>query len=133
MEFFKQEPWLKSGPLPPLRHQPNFRQRILVVDDDPLIRRLNSEVLIYSGYQVNAADDGAAARRPAEPSGHSSPPGCSRFAITLSLVNNSAWTDAAGTLPSRSPMLPRNNRILHVDGDLFFAICEIALDSSNEN
>ena len=42
----------------PLQCRPNLRQRILVVDDDPLIRRLNSEVLIYSGYQVDAADDG---------------------------------------------------------------------------
>jgi DNA-binding response OmpR family regulator len=32
-----------------------------VVEDDPLIRRLNSEVLTYSGYQVDAAEDGAAA------------------------------------------------------------------------
>ena len=45
----------------PLQRQPNLRQRILVVDDDPLIRRLNSEVLVYSGYQVDAADDGASA------------------------------------------------------------------------
>jgi DNA-binding response OmpR family regulator len=45
----------------PLQRQPDLRQRILVVDDDPLIRRLNSEVLIYSGYQVDAAEDGAAA------------------------------------------------------------------------
>jgi two-component system, OmpR family, response regulator len=45
----------------PLQRQPGLRQRILVVDDDPLIRQLNSEVLIYSGYQVDAADDGAAA------------------------------------------------------------------------
>jgi DNA-binding response OmpR family regulator len=45
----------------PLQRQPNLRQRILVVEDDPLIRRLNSEVLIYSGYQVDAADDGAIA------------------------------------------------------------------------
>ena len=29
-------------------------------------------------------------------------------------------------------MLPRNNRILHVDGDSFFASCEIALDSKLE-
>jgi DNA-binding response OmpR family regulator len=45
----------------PPQRQPGLRQRILVVDDDPLIRQLNSEVLIYSGYQVDAADDGAAA------------------------------------------------------------------------
>jgi two-component system chemotaxis response regulator CheY len=45
----------------PVRRQPDLHQRILVVDDDPLTRRLNSEVLLYSGYQVDAADDGAAA------------------------------------------------------------------------
>ena len=45
----------------PLQREPNLPQRILVVDGDPLIRQLHSEVLIYSGYQVDAADDGAAA------------------------------------------------------------------------
>lgn len=44
-----------------IQHQPNRRQRILVVDDDPDIRRLNTEVLIGSGYHVDAAEDGAAA------------------------------------------------------------------------
>ena len=44
-----------------LKLQSNPRQHILVVDDDPLIRRLNTEVLTYSGYQVDAAEDGAAA------------------------------------------------------------------------
>jgi DNA-binding response OmpR family regulator len=39
----------------------NSRQRILVVDDDPLIRRINAEVLVYSGYQVDTADNGQAA------------------------------------------------------------------------
>ena len=39
----------------PLQREPALPYRILVVDDDPLIRRLNSEVLIYSGYQVDAA------------------------------------------------------------------------------
>ena len=37
------------------------RQRILVVDDEQLIRQLNSEILIYSGYEVVTAEDGAAA------------------------------------------------------------------------
>jgi DNA-binding response OmpR family regulator len=41
--------------------QPNPRQRILVVEDDKFIRRLNSEVLTYSGYQVDTAEDGAVA------------------------------------------------------------------------
>ena len=49
------EPRSPKAPSPP-----NARQRILVVDDEPLIRRLNSEVLIYSGYHVDAAADGAA-------------------------------------------------------------------------
>jgi two-component system chemotaxis response regulator CheY len=37
----------------------NPRQRILVVDDDLLVRRFHSEMLIYSGYQVDTAKDGA--------------------------------------------------------------------------
>jgi DNA-binding NtrC family response regulator len=45
----------------PLERQPNIRQHILVVDGDPLIRRLNREVLIYSGYQVDAVEDEASA------------------------------------------------------------------------
>jgi DNA-binding response OmpR family regulator len=45
----------------PLQCQPHLRQRILVVDDDPLIRQLHSEVLTYSAYQVDTAADGAAA------------------------------------------------------------------------
>jgi CheY-like chemotaxis protein len=40
---------------------PNPRQRILVAEDDPDTRRLNIEVLASSGYQVDAAEDGAAA------------------------------------------------------------------------
>ena len=35
--------------------------RILVVEDDDEIRRLNTEVLIRQGYQVDAAGDGAVA------------------------------------------------------------------------
>jgi len=34
---------------------------ILVVDDDSVIRQLNTEVLLRSGYEVDAAEDGAAA------------------------------------------------------------------------
>jgi len=41
--------------------QAKARQRILLVDDEQLIRRLNSEALIYSGYEVATAEDGAAA------------------------------------------------------------------------
>ena len=36
-------------------------RRILVVDDEPLIRELNVERLIAAGYHVDAAADGAAA------------------------------------------------------------------------
>lgn len=37
------------------------QQRILVVEDDAVIRRLNTENLSHSGYRVDAAEDGAAA------------------------------------------------------------------------
>lgn len=42
-----------AGPLPPA-----LPQRILVADDDPAIRRLNTEILVAAGYQVDAAGDG---------------------------------------------------------------------------
>lgn len=45
----------------PLQREPNPPQRILVVDDDTSIRQLSTEVLIHSGYEVDAAADGAAA------------------------------------------------------------------------
>jgi DNA-binding response OmpR family regulator len=41
--------------------EPNLRQRILVVEDDAAIRELNTGVLARFGYQVDAAEDGAAA------------------------------------------------------------------------
>jgi len=37
------------------------RRRILVVDDEPLIRQLYVETLADSGYQVDSAEDGAVA------------------------------------------------------------------------
>jgi DNA-binding response OmpR family regulator len=40
---------------------PDSRRRILVVDDEPELRRLNTEILRHSGYHVDAAEDGAAA------------------------------------------------------------------------
>jgi CheY-like chemotaxis protein len=45
------------------QNQPHFgpRRRILVVDDDWEVRRVNSEVLIEFGYQVDTAEDGVAA------------------------------------------------------------------------
>jgi len=44
-----------------LQREPNPPRRILVVDDDSDIRQLSTEVLIHSGYVVDAAADGAAA------------------------------------------------------------------------
>ena len=41
--------------------QMNLPQRILVVEGDPFLRHLCAEVLIRHGYEVNAAEDGAAA------------------------------------------------------------------------
>jgi len=43
------------------QRQRNPRPRILVVEDDPMIRKLNAEALIDSGYHVDVAEDGAAA------------------------------------------------------------------------
>jgi len=44
-----------------LQPEINSPQRILVAEDSPDIRRLNTEVLTTSGYHVDAAEDGAAA------------------------------------------------------------------------
>ena len=46
---------------PSLQPRPNLRPHILVVEDDVDIRRLNSEVLMRSGYLVATAKDGALA------------------------------------------------------------------------
>jgi DNA-binding response OmpR family regulator len=45
----------------PFQREPDPLRRILVVDDEPDIRQLNTEVLIDSGYQADAAEDGAIA------------------------------------------------------------------------
>jgi DNA-binding response OmpR family regulator len=45
----------------PLQSKSNPSQRILVVEDNRDIRRFNAEKLINSGYQVDAAKDGAVA------------------------------------------------------------------------
>jgi CheY-like chemotaxis protein len=37
------------------------RHRILVVEDDPILRRLNASLLIGAGYEVDTAEDGAVA------------------------------------------------------------------------
>jgi len=42
-------------------HSTSRPHRILVVEDEPLMRHLNSKILIDVGYQVDAAEDGAAA------------------------------------------------------------------------
>ncbi|HTB82366.1 MAG TPA: response regulator [Candidatus Sulfotelmatobacter sp.] len=56
------EDFQNAEPAPaPAITEPNQRQHILVVDDDPDIRRLNTELLRHCGYQVDAAADGAAA------------------------------------------------------------------------
>jgi len=44
-----------------LQTESGFRQRILVVDDEISIRRLNTKMLVHSGYDVDAAENGAAA------------------------------------------------------------------------
>jgi CheY-like chemotaxis protein len=43
------------------KREPKPRQRILVVEDEPLIRQLNHKVLSHSGYHVEVAEDGASA------------------------------------------------------------------------
>lgn len=45
----------------PSQNPPNSPQRILVVEDECNLRQLNAEVLIEAGYQVDVAEDGAAA------------------------------------------------------------------------
>ena len=44
-----------------LQGQSSAPHRILVVDDDSSIRQLNAELLMRSGYEVDAAEDGGAA------------------------------------------------------------------------
>ena len=43
-----------------LQREPNPPHRILVVDDEPEVRRLNVKVLTRSGYKVDTAEDGMA-------------------------------------------------------------------------
>jgi DNA-binding response OmpR family regulator len=50
-------PSAKAAPAPGSR--PAYR--ILVVEDDPNLRQLNTEALTHSGYEVDAAEDGAVA------------------------------------------------------------------------
>jgi DNA-binding response OmpR family regulator len=43
------------------QRKPNPHHDILVVDDEPSMCRLNTEVLVNSGYHVDTAEDGAIA------------------------------------------------------------------------
>jgi DNA-binding response OmpR family regulator len=43
----------------PLEFRERQPQRILVMAEDPVLRRFNVQVLIQHGYEVNAAEDGA--------------------------------------------------------------------------
>ena len=43
----------------PVRSQTDPPQRILVVEDDEEMRRLNTDVLSRCGYEVDAVEDGA--------------------------------------------------------------------------
>jgi DNA-binding response OmpR family regulator len=45
----------------PLSYETDPPRRILVVEDEGIIRRLNAKVLADSGYEVDAAEDGAVA------------------------------------------------------------------------
>jgi DNA-binding response OmpR family regulator len=47
----------------PLLSERGLLPRILVVEDDPVLLELNTSVLLLSGYEVEAAADGAAAWR----------------------------------------------------------------------
>ncbi|MGD0812220.1 MAG: response regulator [Verrucomicrobiota bacterium] len=44
-----------------LRGEARPAPRILVVDDEPCVRKLNAQMLLDSGYHVDAVEDGAAA------------------------------------------------------------------------
>ncbi len=45
----------------PIGFQTNSPRRILVADDEPMLLRLNSDVLVDSGYEVDVAENGAVA------------------------------------------------------------------------
>ena len=54
-------PHFEDPIIEPFQNQPNSGQRILVVEDEHDLRQLTAEVLIDAGYQVDVAEDGAAA------------------------------------------------------------------------
>jgi len=63
-----------------LQRQPDPAHRILVVDDDGDLRRLNAEVLIRFGYHVDTAEDGTAGWEALQASRHA--PECYTLLIT---------------------------------------------------
>src|ERR1017187_5344654 len=58
--FLKRRQQLRTMKDNELSHEGRPTHRILVVDDEPDIRRLNAEVLKSSGYEVDTAEDGKA-------------------------------------------------------------------------
>ncbi len=50
-----------NSEIEPLPNQPTFHSRILVVEDEQDLRQLTAEVLVAAGYQVEVAENGAAA------------------------------------------------------------------------
>jgi two-component system alkaline phosphatase synthesis response regulator PhoP len=52
---------LSAPKFDPLPSRPNSRQRILVVEDERKLREQTAEELTDAGYQVDVAEDGAAA------------------------------------------------------------------------
>jgi len=49
-----------AAPIPQVRHRASSPPRILVVEDDISVRHVSTSVLKSSGFQVDAAEDGAA-------------------------------------------------------------------------
>ncbi len=51
----------QDADLPLIQTKPPLTRRILVVDDEPDVRIINTSVLIHHGYHVDVAEDGAVA------------------------------------------------------------------------
>ena len=60
MQADEKSPARKPAEIPSESHTP-AAHRLLVVDDDISLRQLSTELLSHSGYEVDAAEDGAAA------------------------------------------------------------------------
>ena len=61
LRAMKRDPIFQARTCAPVACETISPQRILVVEGDPFLRHLSAEVLIRHGYEVNAAEDGAAA------------------------------------------------------------------------